>query len=166
MIEYRTTLNGVTESHLRGFFAGWAKAPTPATHLRMLRESDHIVLAFDTDSQRVVGFITAITDRVLTAYIPHVEVLPDYQDRGIGSELTRRMLDQLKKLYAVDLLCDPSLQRFYGKFKMQPVSGMMLRRYEFQRGAPAEAAIAAAEKKEAPKPSWIQRVFNRLFGRS
>jgi hypothetical protein len=33
------------------------------------------------DNGRVIGFITAVTDKVLSAYIPLLEVLPAY--RGI-----------------------------------------------------------------------------------
>ena len=54
----------------------------------------------------VVGFVTAVSDGVLSAYIPLLEVLPEYQDRGIGSELMRRILEQLDDLYMVDVLCD------------------------------------------------------------
>ena len=34
------------------------------------------------DAGRVVGFVTAISDGVLSAYIPLLEVLPEYQGAG------------------------------------------------------------------------------------
>jgi ribosomal protein S18 acetylase RimI-like enzyme len=77
----------------------------------LLRGSSHVVLA--RDGRRVVGFITAISDGVLSAYIPLLEVLPDHQGRGIGKELTRRLLAQLEGLYMVDLSCDEDLVPFY-----------------------------------------------------
>jgi len=76
-----------------------------------LRGSSHVVLA--RDGRRVVGFVTAISDGVLSAYIPLLEVLPDFQGRGVGKELTRRLLAQLDGLYMVDLSCDEELVPFY-----------------------------------------------------
>lgn len=83
----------------------------------------------------VVGFITAITDHVLSAYIPLLEVLPSYQGQGIGLELVQRMLEKLNSIYMVDLLCDPDLQPFYARAGMQPASGMLVRNYHQQSGA-------------------------------
>jgi GNAT superfamily N-acetyltransferase len=87
----------------------------------------------------VVGFITAIRDNVLAAYVPPLEVLPEYRGRGIGSQLVRRMLDRLKDLYMVDLLCDTDLQPFYASLGMVPATGIMLRNHERQSGEEAEA---------------------------
>ncbi|MBA2682288.1 MAG: GNAT family N-acetyltransferase, partial [Ktedonobacteraceae bacterium] len=78
---------------------------------------------------------TAITDHVLCAYIPLLEVLPSYQGQGIGTELVRRMLEKLNNIYMVDLLCDPDLQPFYARAGMQPTTGMLLRNYRQQSGA-------------------------------
>lgn len=134
MIRYRCSAEGVTPRMLDGFFSGWPRPPSPETHLRILKQSDEVVLAMDEGAGRVVGFITAVTDRVLFAYIPLLEVLPDYQETGIGSELLRRMTARLGGLYRVDLLCDPELQPFYERFGMTKATGMMLRRLESQPG--------------------------------
>ena len=134
MIVYTDSVEGVAAENLQGFFVGWPNPPSPETHLRLLGNSDHVVLAVDDVTGNVVGFITAITDDVLSAYIPLLEVLPDYQRRGIGQELVRRMLEKLVGLYAVDLLCEQELQPFYARFGMQAASGMMLRDYERQSG--------------------------------
>ena len=158
MIAYLENCDGIREDQLGGFFVGWANPPKPAAHLRLLRGSDHVVLALDTDADRVVGFVTAVTDGVLTAYIPYLEVLPDWQDRGIGAELTRRMLERLKALYAVDLLCDPALEPFYARFRMLPVHGMMLRRYEWQSG---DATPRTATPRA--KASLLARLLGRLW---
>ena len=127
MIDYRADLNGLSADQLADFFEGWPNPPSPETHLRILHGSDHVVLALDVETDRVVGFIASVTDGVLSAYIPLLEVLRDYRDRGIGSELMRRMLIRLDGLYMVDLLCDPKLQPFYARFGMRPATGMMIR---------------------------------------
>ena len=134
MIVYTDSVEGIAAENLQGFFVGWPKSPSPETHLRLLANSDHVVLAVDDITGNVVGFITAITDDVLSAYIPLLEVLPDYRRRGIGRELMRQMLEKLVGLYAVDLLCEQELQPFYARFGIQAASGMMLRDYERQSG--------------------------------
>ena len=57
-------------------------------------------------------------------------VLPDYQNKGIGSELMRIMLDRLQEFYMIDLLCDAKLQSFYEKLGMQKVTGMCIRNHK------------------------------------
>ncbi len=131
---YTSSIENVTAKNLDGFFVGWPNPPSPQTHLELLKKSDEIVLAIDEDAGRVVGFITALTDRTLSAYIPFLEVLPAYQGQGVGKELVRRMLERLSDLYAVDLLCDPELQSFYADFGMRQAQGMMIRNYDRQAG--------------------------------
>jgi len=134
MIYYSGTTDGITLERLTGFFVGWPNPPSPEIHLKLLQNSDEIVLAVDDQTKQVVGFITALTDGVLSAYIPHLEVLPTYQKQGIGSELVRLMLEKLKGYYMVDLTCDPQLESFYARFGLKPMSGMGIRNYERQSG--------------------------------
>jgi ribosomal protein S18 acetylase RimI-like enzyme len=77
--------------------------------LKILQGSYKVVLAIDEDSGKVVGFINAIGDGVLSAYIPLLEVLPEYQNRGIGGQPIKIMLEELRDCYMIDLLCDESL---------------------------------------------------------
>jgi len=133
MIEYTSSLEGVSADMLDGgFFVDWPNPPLPAAHLRILAGSYLVWLAVDTDADTVVGFITAVSDGVLSAYIPLLEVLPGYQGRGIGGELVRRMLESLSHLYMVDVLCDEPLQAYYGKFGLRKATGMMARNYDRQ----------------------------------
>jgi predicted N-acetyltransferase YhbS len=133
VVEYRHTLDGIDETWLEGpFFVDWPNPPSPATHLRILAEADERVIAVSGD--QVVGFVTALTDRVLTAYIPLLEVVPELQGKGIGSQLVEHLLGQLDGLYAVDVLCDPDLMPFYERFGFRPTTGASIRRYEHQAG--------------------------------
>ena len=135
MITYTDSLADITPAQLcGGFFAGWPNPPSPETHLRLLAGGTHVELAIDVATGDVVGFITAISDGVLSAYIPLLEVLPAYRGRGIGTALVRRMLDRLRPLYMVDVLCDPKLQGFYARLGMEPATGMLVRNYDRQAG--------------------------------
>lgn len=134
MIRYIDSTDKVEPAQLTGFFVGWPNPPPPERHLALLKGSSQIVLAMDDDSGRVVGFITAVSDGVLSAYIPLLEVLPEYQGLGIGTELVRRMLAQLRHLYMIDLLCDTEIQPYYERLGMRRATGMMLRNYNRQSG--------------------------------
>ena len=132
-IRYVEDAAGVASEHLAGFFVGWPNPPSPDTHLRLLRASDHIVLALDETTNAVIGYITALSDGVLFAYVSSLEVLPAFQ--GIGSELVQRLLARLQNIYAIDLLCDPDVQAFYARLGLRPAGGMFIRNYARQSGA-------------------------------
>jgi ribosomal protein S18 acetylase RimI-like enzyme len=135
MIQYTDSLVGIVPEQLSGgFFVGWPNPPSAVTHLRMLRGSAHVWLAIDDDTGQVVGFVSAISDGVLAAYIPLLEVLPGYQERGIGTELMRQMLETLAGFYMVDLLCDEELLPYYERLGMRRATGMLVRNYAAQSG--------------------------------
>lgn len=128
MIHYTDSIADISSHHLKGFFDGWRRPVSPDEHLEILRGSDHVVLAIDDCSNQAVGFITVITDGVMAAYVPLLEVLPEYQGRGIGTELVRRALDKLHSMKMIDVMCDPDVQPFYARFGMVPWTGMIIRR--------------------------------------
>lgn len=127
-VVYESDVTGVDASDLAGFFADWPSPPTPERHLEILRGSDYVLLAREGEGGRVIGFATAISDGVLSAFIPLLEVLPERRGQGIGTELVRRLLAELEDFYMVDLVCDPELETFYRRFEMELLSGMGLRR--------------------------------------
>jgi ribosomal protein S18 acetylase RimI-like enzyme len=127
VIEYETSADSLAAADLDGFFVGWPTRPSPDLRLRVLRGSEHVVIARESDSGRVVGFVTAVGDGSLSAFIPLLEVLPEYQGRGVGSELVRRMLAQLEGRYMIDLCCDEDLVPFYERLGMSRWVGMGIR---------------------------------------
>ena len=111
MISYRESAAGLEPDDLAPFFVDWPSPPSPERRLAVLRDGGAVVLAFD--GERLVGFAVGISDGVVSAYVPLLEVLPQYQRRGIGSELVRRILERFEHLYMVDLACDEDLVGFY-----------------------------------------------------
>ena len=129
-IRYQETCEGVAVEQLEGgFFVGWWKLRTSTEHLIILQNSDYIVLAIDDDTAQVVGFVTVLTDNIQAAFVSLLEVLPDFQGRGIGSALMEKVIAKFGHLSAFDLTCDPDLQTFYARFDMQPSVGAILRNY-------------------------------------
>ena len=96
MPTYANTPEGLRADQLMGFFVGWPAPPTPERHLELLRGSDAIVIAIDEPD--VVGYVTAVSDGVLSAFIPFLEVLPTHQHQGIATALVTRLLKQLDHL--------------------------------------------------------------------
>jgi GNAT superfamily N-acetyltransferase len=68
--------------------AGWATtlAEQMGHQLEQGRDSE---LPYDTATRQVVGFVTAMGDGALGAFIPRLEALPECRGRGIGAELMR-----------------------------------------------------------------------------
>lgn len=131
---YTNSLEGITCDMLKGFFVDWPNPPKPETHLKLLKNSSHVVLALDENANQILGFITAVSDGVLSAYIPLLEVLPKYKNKGIGKELVKHMLQELNELYMIDLCCDEDLIPYYKKFGMIQSNAMLLRNYQMQSG--------------------------------
>ena len=132
-MDYIDTAAHIESHQLKGFFEGWPNPPSRETHLRILQNSRHVVLATDTTGQ-VVGFATAISDGVLSAYISLLEVLPAFRRQGIGTHLVRKLLRQLSGLYSINLHCDSELAPFYQTLGMQALGGMAIRDYSAQPG--------------------------------
>lgn len=130
MIYYSDDLSGVRVDMLDGFFVGWPRRPSAGQHLAVLRGSYRSVVAIDDADgapARVVGFVNMISDGVLTAFIPWLEVLPEYQGQGIGAELMRRILAGTDRLYSVDLVCDAELIPYYERLGMTGAFSAVLR---------------------------------------
>jgi ribosomal protein S18 acetylase RimI-like enzyme len=131
---YKNSLDGISSNMLEGFFVDWPNSPNPQTHLKLLQNSSKVVIALDDHTNQVVGFITAISDGILSAYIPFIEVLPEYKNNGIGKELVKQMLKELEDIYMVDLCCDDDLVPYYEEFGMIKSNGMLVRNYRMQSG--------------------------------
>ena len=129
MLRYFDSLEGLMDYQLTGFCDGWKKPLSEEQLRELIANSAHKVIAADMEARRIVGIITALSDKVNWAFIPYLEVIPSYQKRGIGSELLRRMLEKLAPINCVDLTCNEDMQAFYEKFGMLKSVGMVLRKY-------------------------------------
>lgn len=131
-MQYTLNTDILDEISLDGFFVGWPNPPSQEVFKKLLRGSYKVVLAHEDG--KLIGFINSISDGVLSAYIPLLEVIPEYQGKGIGKELVVRLKEELSSLYMVDLLCDEELIPYYEKLGMMKAQGVCLRNYERQSG--------------------------------
>jgi len=129
MIKYYDDLQHISNSQLNGFFVGWKKPLSVEQHYKLLSGSTHFIVAVDDETDKAVGFVTAISDRVTSSFIPMLEVLPEYQRKGIGSKLMEEILLRLDGITNVDLTCDSEMQSFYKRFNMFKSTGMVLRKF-------------------------------------
>ena len=67
----------------------WSSAEKGDLLLKALRNSHTVVTAWD--GERLVGLGNAISDGCLVVYYPHLVVHPEYQGKGIGTEIVKQM---------------------------------------------------------------------------
>lgn len=80
------------------------------------------------DGNLLIGFIDCISNAVTDAYIQDLIVHPDYQKKGIGTQLMNRMISHLRKqnVYMISVIYDAQLSSFYQRFGFtQMLSGQL-----------------------------------------
>ena len=92
---------------------GWSSAEKPDLLHKALLASHSLVTAWE--GTRLVGLGNAISDGYLVVYYPHLLVLPEYQRRGIGAELMRRLLARYHGFHQHLLVADGRALDFYRK---------------------------------------------------
>lgn len=117
------------------FFDGWPNPPSIKTLDKILKNSYLSYLAIDENTRTVVGFINVISDGILSAYIPLLEVIKNYQGQGIGRRLVETTLKDLEHLYMIDLSCDDNLVEFYKGLGLHQGNLMFKRNYDMQSGS-------------------------------
>jgi GNAT superfamily N-acetyltransferase len=91
----------------------WSSARKGDTLLRALANSHTLISAWD--GERLVGLGNAISDGHLVVYYPHLLVHPDYQGRGIGRAIVRRMQERYGGFHQQSLIADGGAVEFYRK---------------------------------------------------
>src|SRR6185436_1190629 len=91
----------------------WSSAQKPESLHKALIASHSLFTAWD--GTKLVGLGNAISDGYLVVYYPHLLVLPEYQGRGIGTELMRRLLAKYQGFHQHMLVADGRVLDFYRK---------------------------------------------------
>lgn len=98
----------------------WLSANYPERLLKALNNCETVFTAWDGDN--LIGLINAIDDGELTAYVHYLCVNPNYQKKGIGSELVSMIKEKYKDYLYITLVAEnPPLVGFYEKngFKLK-----------------------------------------------
>ena len=70
------------------------------------------------EKEVLIGYIDCVSNGVTDAYIQDLMVHPDYQGRGIGTDLMKKMINYLKQkhIYMISVVFEENLKPFYEKF--------------------------------------------------
>ena len=70
------------------------------------------------ENEELVGYIDCVSNGVTDAYIQDLMVHPDYQGKGVGTELMNKMIKYLKeqRIYIISVVFEERLKRFYDRF--------------------------------------------------
>jgi len=84
------------------------------------------------DDQKLIGYIDTVSNGVTDAYIQDLMVHPEYQGKGIGTELMNRTIAYLKerKIYMISVVFDEKLLPFYKRFGFYPMLCGQMQTYE------------------------------------
>lgn len=132
VIIYSSDKNLLNKINFSGFFVGWPNPPSDEILKKILLNSQFIQMAITEN--KLIGFVNAISDLTLSAYIPLLEVLPEYQGQGIGKRLIENIKMDLKDFYMIDVCCDEEIIPFYKNLGFKQGYSMSLRNYPMQGG--------------------------------
>ncbi len=133
MIEYKLYSKQLERLEIAdGFFEGWPNRPDKATHRRILENSYKSIVAIA--NRQIIGFINIVSDGVLCAYFPLLEVIPAYRKQGVGKKLVTTALAETKDFYMIDISCDDNVVDFYKKLGLHQANSMFIRNYQQQAG--------------------------------
>lgn len=131
MIEYKIN-DSVTQDELDSYFQNWKSPPSSKIKGRLIAGSDLIITA--REKGKLLGFLTAISDGTMHAFITLVEVLQLHQGKGIGKHLVNLAISYFKGYYDIVLITDPDKGAFYKKLGFDEIYGMHIRDFTYGKG--------------------------------
>lgn len=95
-----------------------------------LKGSYFYICCYD-DNNKLIGFLNVVSNGVTDAYIQEVIINPDYQGKGIGTNLMNLAIKKLKEdnIYMISVLFQESLLPFYKKFGFNTMLSGQLETY-------------------------------------
>ena len=128
MIEYKIN-DSVIPNELNCFFQDWKSPPSLEIKGKLLDGADLIITA--REEGNLVGFLTAISDGVMHAFITLVEILEAHKRKGIGKNLMKLATSHFRGYYDIVLITDPDKGAFYKKFGFDEIYGMHIRDFTY-----------------------------------
>jgi len=113
-IEFKETRDILIESVVALYGSlGWSSAEKPAALRRALFGSHSLVTAWQ--GERLVGLGNTISDGHLVVYYSHLLVDPEFQGKGIGTEIMRRLMSHYEGFHQHVLVADGRAIEFFRK---------------------------------------------------
>jgi len=86
------------------------------------------------DGDKLIGYVDTLSNGVTDAYIQDLMVNPEYQGRGIGTELMNLMIARLKenKIYMISVVYEEKLLPFYKRFGFFPMLCGQMQTYDIE----------------------------------
>ena len=111
--KYNETVSAKALSDLRES-VGWNRMENEYTN--PLMKSYYHIAVYVKDE--LVGYNDCVSNGVTDAYIQDLMVHPDYQGKGVGTDLMNKMIMYLKekRIYMISVVFEESLKPFYDKF--------------------------------------------------
>jgi ribosomal protein S18 acetylase RimI-like enzyme len=135
MIEYKIN-DRIIPNELNCFFQDWKSPPSLKIKGKLLNGADLIITA--RENGRLIGFLTAISDGAMHAFITLVEVLEAHQGKGVGRHLMKLAVSYFKGYYDIVLITDPDKGAFYKKFGFNEIYGMHIRDFTYGKGSTSD----------------------------
>ena len=111
---------------------GWESGNYPDKLVRAMRNSTHVVSAWD--GNRLIGLVRALDDGETVAFLHYLLVDPAYQGQHIGDELMKRVMAFFENhLYVKIMPSDPKTIAFYERYGFQQYdnySAMVLKHFK------------------------------------
>jgi len=92
----------------------WSSAEKGEVLRSALLASHSLITAWN--DERLIGLGNAISDGFLVVYYPHLIVLPEFQGKGVGGEIVRRLKKKYEAFHMQMLVADGKAIDFYQKF--------------------------------------------------
>lgn len=103
----------LTSSELADLFLSvkWSSGHYPDKLETAMRHYATVYTAWEGD--KLVGLISAMDDGIMTAYIHYLLVRPEYQGRGIGTQLMEKVKEKYKEYLRIVLVAYDKECGFY-----------------------------------------------------
>lgn len=84
------------------------------------------------EGNKLIGYIDSTSNGVTDAYIQDLMVHPNFQGKGIGTELVNQMIAYMKEkqIYMVSVVFEKELKSFYERFGFYTMLSGQLETYE------------------------------------
>jgi len=123
-ITYKNTKT-IQDFDLRPLYeaVGWISYTEQIADLSTLVTNSQLVISA-WDNEQLVGLIRTVGDGISIQYVQDILVLPEYQNKGIGSKLLKKVMEASKQIRQFVLITDGSDENqaaieFYKKHGLQ-----------------------------------------------